>query len=176
METIDKIKQMISDGVLTQEDAEKYFPELKESEELGIKKNIQYAVRCTYGDNSEKTAKIMAWLDNQETKTIEEINGEDHVIDGLETALHILEKTYGKVQGYQTDDGMLEHQRAITALKKLCEQKPIEWTDNDEYIRNSILHTLDIKKCLSEKNGDSEAAKKWHTYYNWFKTRCPKNS
>lgn len=35
----------------------------------------------------------------------------------------ILEKTLGKVEGYQSDDGILEHKSAIATVKKLCEQK-----------------------------------------------------
>lgn len=41
------------------------FPELVESEDLEIKSDIQYAVRCAYGDNSSKTERILAWLDKQ---------------------------------------------------------------------------------------------------------------
>lgn len=53
----------------------------------------------------------------------EEYNGEDYGIDGLWHAMNILERTLGKVDGYQTDDGFLSHQCAITAIKKLYEQK-----------------------------------------------------
>ena len=40
----------------------------------------------------------------------EEYNGDDYGIDGLWHAMNILEKTLGKVSGYQTDDGFLSHQ------------------------------------------------------------------
>ena len=56
----------------------------------------------------------------------EEYNGEDYGIDSLYHAQRILEKTLGKVDGYQTDDGILSHKCAITAVKKLYEQKPEE--------------------------------------------------
>lgn len=50
---------------------------------------------------------------------------------GLEIALSILEKTLGKVQGYQTDDGIREHQTAIKAVKDVMkEQKPAEWSED----------------------------------------------
>ena len=50
---------------------------------------------------------------------------EDYGIDGLYAALDILQKTLGKVEGYQTDDGIIEHKCAISAVKELYEQKPM---------------------------------------------------
>lgn len=58
--------------------------------------------------------------------------GEDYGIDGLYHAIRILEKTLGKVDGYQTDDGILEHQCAISAVKELGKKKPIKWSKEDE--------------------------------------------
>lgn len=68
----------------------------------------------------------------------EEYNGEDYGIDGLWHAMNILEKTLGKVSGYQTDDGFLSHQCAITSVKKLYKQKP-DWGEEDERIYQSII-------------------------------------
>ena len=72
--------------------------------------------------------------EKKELKKIEdeEYNGEDYGIDSLYHAQRILEKTLGKVEGYQTDDGILSHQCAITAVKKLYEQKPTEWSQEAE--------------------------------------------
>lgn len=39
--------------------------------------------------------------------------------DGLYYAIDILETTLGKVEGYQSDDGILEHKCAISAVKQL---------------------------------------------------------
>lgn len=50
---------------------------------------------------------------------------------GLELALLILEKTIGKVQGFQTDDGIREHQTAIEAVRKAKEQKEIPLMNGD---------------------------------------------
>lgn len=63
-------------------------------------------------------------------KIEEEVNGEDYGIDSLYHAQRILEKTLGKVDGYQSDDGILEHKCAISAVKKLYEQKP-NWSEED---------------------------------------------
>ena len=62
-------------------------------------------------------------------KTDEEVNGEDYGIDGLWHAQRILEKTLGSVEGYQSDDGILDHKAAITAVKKLYEKKPVDKVD-----------------------------------------------
>ena len=55
-------------------------------------------------------------------KHIEYPDGKDYGIDGLWAALDILTKTLGKVQGYQTDDGMLEHGCAIGAVKRMLQR------------------------------------------------------
>ena len=67
-----------------------------------------------------------------------EVNGEDYGIDSLYHAQRILEKTLGSVDGYQSDDGILEHKCAISAVKKLYEQKPA-WSEEDENIINHLL-------------------------------------
>lgn len=77
-----------------------------------------------------------------EQKPAEEYNDEDYGIDGLYHAQEILERTLGKVDGYQSDDGILEHKCAITAVKKLYEQKSAEWSEEDEDIRDTIIRDL----------------------------------
>lgn len=73
-------------------------------------------------------------FDKKELKKIEdeEYDGEDYGIDGLWHAKNILEKTLGKVEGYQTDDGILDHKCAISAVDKLYKQKSAEWSEEDE--------------------------------------------
>ncbi len=78
MKAIDQIKQMITDGVLTQEDAEKYFPELKESEDEKIRKEVIDVLKLNVrGAESQMQAsrgvdrtfevyacnKVIAWLE-----------------------------------------------------------------------------------------------------------------
>lgn len=82
--------------------------------------------------------------EKKEIKKIEEeFNGEDYGIDGLYHAQRILEKTLGRVDGYQTDDGILSHQCAISAVKKIYGQKPSKWTEEDELHVDSLLKRLD---------------------------------
>lgn len=75
--------------------------------------------------------------------TDEEYNGEDYGIDSLWHAKNILEKTLGKVDGYQSDDGILEHKCAITAVMKLYEQKST-WSEED--VSNLDLAIYHIRK------------------------------
>ena len=79
----------------------------------------------------------------------EEYNGEDYGIDSLYHAQRILEKTLGNVDGYQTDDGILSHKCAITAVKKLYAQKPTEWSEEDEKIALSIEHVMNCASLLN---------------------------
>jgi len=80
-------------------------------------------------------------FEKKELKKIEEeVNGEDYGIDSLYHAQRILEKTLGEVDGYQSDDGILEHKCAITAVKKLYKQKPA-WSEEDERMYRG-LHNL----------------------------------
>lgn len=72
--------------------------------------------------------------EKKELKKIEQSNEENYEIDGLFYAKTILEKTLGKVEGYQTDDGILEHKSAIIAVEKLCEQNPT-WSKEDLNIK-----------------------------------------
>lgn len=92
------------------------------------------------------------WDDEKkELKKIEdeEYNGEDYGIDSLYHAQRILEKTLGSVDGYQTDDGILSHKCAITAVKKLYEQKPVDWSEEDDnFFNDTIAFFKDTKNAL----------------------------
>lgn len=110
----------------------------------------------------EVAKKLQKRFGNIEQKSNELPNGEDYGIDGLYHAIHILEETFGKVDGYQTDDGILEHKCAINAVKELSkhkqelltkekalknspfvEQKP--WSEEDE---NNLYYWLDNNKSI----------------------------
>ena len=84
------------------------------------------------------------WMEEtRELKKIddEEVNGEDYGIDSLYHAQRILEKTLGNVEGYQSDDGILDHKAAITAVKKLYKRKP---TDLEEFINELSKQFPDV--------------------------------
>ena len=71
-ETLDIVRQMITDGQVSQEVAEKYFPELKESKESEderVKKAIKYGLDYVFTNNTTvyETTKeqCLAWLEKQ---------------------------------------------------------------------------------------------------------------
>ena len=66
-------------------------------------------------------------FEKKELKEIEneEYDGDDYGIDSLWHARRILKKTLGKVDGYQSDVGILDHKCAITAVDKLYKQKSL---------------------------------------------------
>ena len=92
----------------------------------------------------------------------EEYNGEDYGIDGLWHAQRILEKTLGSVDGYQTDDGLLSHQCAITAVKKLYKQKPA-WSEEDERNLNDAVLFIETGTYSLDKDN----------LINWLKSLRP---
>ena len=96
-------------------------------------------------------------FEKKELKKInnEEVNGEDYGIDSLYHAQRILEKTLGSVDGYQTDDGILSHKCAITAVKKLYEQKPAAWSEEDRTMAFTLMRDVDQMSYIS-KEGKNE--------------------
>lgn len=104
------------------------------------------------------------WNDEKkELKKIEdeEYNGEDYGINGLWHAMNILERTLGKVSGYQTDDGILSHQCAITAVKKLYyKQKPV-WSEEDEHRIKDTIYFLDTAKKHYASTVELDACINW---------------
>lgn len=159
-DVLEMVKQMIADGQVAQEVAEKYFPQLKESEDEKIRKSLIHLVEKSheqggYALHKDEADNMLAWLEKHKP-VMEEINGEDYGIDSLWHAQRILEKTLGEVEGYQTDDGILDHKAAITAVKKLREQKPI-WTEND--IKRIFRIKLFLQKdMMAHKNSGVDIA------------------
>jgi len=98
-------------------------------------------------------------------------NGEDYGIDGLYHAISILERTLGKVDGYQSDDGILEHKCAIEAVNRLYKQNPT-WSEEDEEMLNSIVARLH-----SHPNVDLEEYSKEYNWLNYtLKSLRPQNT
>jgi len=143
---------------------ETIFPELKESEDERVRK----AIINVFGSHKDyevffgvSVTDILAWLEKQgEQKPVELPKGEDYGIDGLYAAIDILKKTLGKVDGYQTDDGILEHKCAITAVKKLYNQKPAWWSEEDETMLERVIKF--IPQCMT--------AHGYNEYINWLKS------
>ena len=140
---------------------ENIIPELKESENEKIRKELIRAFTATadkrdceiYG-NGITYRQVLAWLEKQNEQKSEELpNGEELGIDSLYHAVRILEKTLGEVEGYQSDDGILEHKCAIEAVKRLYEQKST-WSEEDEKLLNLSLENLtELRNRFGEEYG-----------------------
>lgn len=87
--------------------------------------------------------KVLKKIGQEQTKLP---NGKDYGIDSLYHAARILEKTLGDVEGYQSDDGILEHKCAIEAVNRLYKQNTTPkfkvgdciYDKKDSYNRNVI--------------------------------------
>lgn len=75
---------------------------------------------------------------SKELNELEEYDGDDYGIDSLWHARHILKKTLGKVDGYQSDDGILEHKCAISAVDKLYKHS-IAWSEEDKHWMQKVI-------------------------------------
>lgn len=119
---------------------------------------------------------------NNEQKPVEMVNDEDYGVDGLYAALDILKTTLGQVQGYQTDDGILEHKAAITVVKKLYEQRHVKWSEEDDNTRNKIIGSLLALKFYVEGNKKFDTAriesnlKELDSEIEWMQNIVPKSN
>ena len=124
-----------SGGAALREACSMFIPELAECDGEKVRSKL-----LTYFRNWKENSffvglpvkSIVAWLEQQPGELIK---GEDYGINGLERAIDILERTLGSVEGYQTDDGILEHEIAIDTLKAF---KQKAWTVEDELRLNSL--------------------------------------
>ena len=81
-----------------------------------------------------------------------------------------------KKYGYEWDAEKLKlkkiEQRVASAEAKetILENKPIEWSEEDEYQINTILHGLDLKRELYKKEGNKVEEERYSKQYNWLKS------
>lgn len=140
---------------------EHIFPELKESEDERKRKAILTGlIDCRDAPDlgwsnfgGINIDECISWLEKQGEK-VTNINGEDYGIDGLYHAIRILEKTVGRVTGYQSDDGILEHRAAINAIKELYEKqgenKPTDEVEPKFKVGNKVIFTNgNVEKIVS---------------------------
>ena len=111
-----------------QMEAEAFFPELKESEDERISKEIiKYLERTVphhHRDEVLKSKEWTAWLEKQDPKKHEEE----------------LEKAYKTADEVQYKRG---YEDGVKDTEKQCEQKPAAWSEEDEKILKDIL--VDVK-------------------------------
>lgn len=124
-----------NDYVSDMEDYEQIFPELCESEDEKIRKEIIRFLADKISIYPYIKKQWISWLEKQKPIEVDDEYG----IDGLWHAVQILKKTLGTVEGYQSDDGMLEHKAAITAVEKLKTQKPAKRSKEDNKMFESVM-------------------------------------
>jgi hypothetical protein len=69
------IMQLLADGVISNEVATKYFPELKENEDEKVKKELIYTINLAYdcgiAITKENRDKYLAWIEKQGEQKVE---------------------------------------------------------------------------------------------------------
>jgi hypothetical protein len=139
-ETLELVKKMVEEGNLPQEIAEKYCPELKESEDERIRKFI-----CGIIDNLEpkdfvgvKKMDVLRWLEKQKEQKPSSLT----------------KYVYSKEDKRFIQDCaniLIANDYAISAerLLSMFEQKPAEWSEEDEnalkYIHELISYGYSMK-------------------------------
>lgn len=148
----------------TKEEAEKYFTELKESEDERIRKTIirffkdQYSKETEMYDGSVTVGKAIAWLEKQGEH--KDYYTKQELVDmGFSFTLN------GDIV---TPDKMMEDMKKYLAwLEKQGEKEPAEWSDKDENMLKSIIATCE----LAEQDRDSSPAKHLlEMQTNWLKS------
>lgn len=74
---------------------------------------------------------------------------------GLDRALHIVEAARGKLDGYDTDDGIYECDYAIQVLSDFLDSKvwkPIKWNEEDENMLWTVINSLSDVTHGEERN------------------------
>lgn len=157
-----------SGGAALREACSMFIPELAECDGEKVRSKLLTYFR-NWSENSFfvglPVKSIVAWLEQQPGELIK---GEDYGINGLERAIDILERTLGMVEGYQTDDGILEHEIAIDTLKAFRQKA---WTEEDERRLNSLKCAI---MCYQEQHPFTTDAKGDMEWLGNFKERlCP---
>lgn len=117
---LDVVRQMVADGQVSQEVAEKYFHELKESEDERIRKWLIYYFTEVCDNVSEKEKKgVLVWLEKQGNKDEEILVLKDQ-IESLHAAIKALKEAH-KIE-----------------LEKQCENTPV-WSESDNYVADKVL-------------------------------------
>ena len=193
-EAIKIIKEFVNDTCLhlvDQEALETLIPELKESDDerirKWIKKEIEYKYVVEGIVNSKQADEALGWLEKQKhlyettkdrfyregfeegqlyekQKDQEPIKWDEYTKINLDRALQIIKKAKGTLQGYQSDDGIYECDKAIECLEHFLYrgleiEKHTECIEFDNEFDNQVSHIL-----ASVLNGEHEYNKDFIKY------------
>ena len=164
------VRQMIADGQVSQEVAEKYFPELKESESLRIIKAIKYGLDHVFTNNTtifEVTKEqCLSWLEKQgehanfrnKIKIGDKVTrNKDGVLVNLSQLKRVAKKDEKQGEQKPADKQFTPEQASVLNkhIDKFLEQKPV-WSEEDEnevaileaYIRSGEWSESHIDRAL----------------------------
>ena len=130
------------------------IPELKESEDERMLREIKRYLK-EQGDKptglpngTVAVSDMIAWLEkNKEQKPAE---WDEYTKTNLDRALQIIKDAKGTLQGYQSDDGIYECDKAIECLEHFLYrgleiEKSVEWSKNDTVFLNEITDFFENK-------------------------------
>ena len=201
-EALERAKQWYDDSNITiglKGNLEDIFPELKECEEESIRKELisffkeitfcgdEYSSKFTNGN----AKKWIAWLEKQDKHKCKEGFEYNGCIWQLNESVTIEHgKYYYCVQDFysggrkQASKGEVVQALRGMAIMGLDSKKAAEyfqpvnsidskWSKEDEYQFNTILHGLDLKRALYEKEGNQEEVERYKEQMAWLKSLKP---
>lgn len=139
-ETLDTIKQMVADGVLGQEAAEKYFPELAESEDEKIRKGIIALV--------EQSSEILAPKNQQCMIAYLEKQGEKNSIK-----YDFLKKFGFTENGYDPMNILMtiKQEWPMVWEKMLYQERKPEWSEEDLIMIDKMIKNFEAAQKIAEQ-------------------------
>ena len=138
---------------------EKTYPELKESEDERIRKSIIHLLQMGGYMSPEDKTKAFAWLEKQ--KSIQS-DTEKQYVRTLESLISDF------LHGKQEVDRDYYQQICNWLEGRHIEEKPVEWSEEDEEMIDYIIHALSNSTCVKEE-GPAIYTKE----INWLKSLRP---
>ena len=139
MERMKYIVVVPKNEVALQAMKETIFPELKESEDERIRKIIADAVFCNYGDRQEYLD-VLAWLEKQK------VNTDGDFARGYDCGYQCCLNSHGtewlekQKESLHIPEMCKENADSFTSEQK--EQKPAEWSEEDEKMKERLITRL----------------------------------
>lgn len=147
---------------------ENLFPELKESDDEKIRKQIISFLKefeCDHYRNLDFSSWI-AWLEKQGEKP--DYNPYKATVESIATMVEKYANTDDLKDFY--DNIKVKCKDAVEYDNTWLEKQHV-WSEEDEYQFNTILHGLDLKREIYKKKKNKVEEARYNTQYNWLKER-----
>jgi hypothetical protein len=107
------------------------------------------------------------------------VEWDDYTKTNLDRALQIIKDAKGNLQGYQSDDGIYECDKAIECLEHFLYrgleiEKSAEWSEEDRNIFDDILVDMADRREMFKSNGEIEFAEDTQKKIDWLSSHLPK--